>query len=40
MIQDHVLPGPITGIPPAFRNLKQSQLPINSAPRDDAAVSL
>lgn len=27
MIQDHVLPGPITGIPLAFTNPKQSLLP-------------
>lgn len=31
MIQDHVLSGPITGIPPAFTNPKHSLLPTNSA---------
>lgn len=30
MIPDHVLPGPITGIPLAFTNPKQSQLRTNS----------
>ena len=40
MIQDHVLPGPITGIPLAFTNPKQSLLPTRTAPRHDSAVSL
>lgn len=40
MIQDHVLPCPIAGIPPAFTNPKQSSPPTNPAPRHDSSFSV